>query len=101
MSNLDKKTVNSFSDQWVKYDQSGMSKSESLKIFTSYFSIFPKEKLNKTAEGFDMGCGTGRWAEFVAPKVKKLHCIDPSDAIKVAEKKLKKNLKTLNITKNH
>ena len=47
-----------------------------------------------------MGCGTGRWAEFVAPKVKKLHCIDPSDAIKVAEKKLK-NLKTLNITKNH
>lgn len=90
MSNLDKKTVKSFSDQWVKYDQSGMSKSESLKIFTNYFSIFPKEKLDKTAEGFDMGCGTGRWAEFVAPKVKKLHCIDPSDAIKVAEKKLKK-----------
>ena len=24
--NLDKKTVDSFSDQWVRYDQSGMEK---------------------------------------------------------------------------
>ena len=36
-----------------------------------------------------MGCGTGRWAKFVAPKVGKLNCIDPSEAINVA-KKLKK-----------
>ena len=40
----------------------------------------------KKAEGFDMGCGTGRWAKFVAPKVGKLHCIDPSNAIVVAKK---------------
>lgn len=90
MNNLDKKTVKSFSDQWVKYDQSGMSQKEASKIFKSYFSIFPEKKLKKTAEGFDMGCGTGRWAEFVAPKVKKLHCVDPSNAIQVAKKKLKK-----------
>lgn len=36
-----------------------------------------------------MGCGSGRWAKFVAPKVEHLHCIDPSLAIKVAKKKLK------------
>ena len=37
-----------------------------------------------------MGCGTGRWATYVAPRVKKLHCIDPSAAIHVAKKKLNK-----------
>ncbi len=90
MKNLDKNTVKSFSDQWVRYDQSGMSNKEATKIFKNYFSIFPWKKLPKSAEGFDMGCGTGRWAKFVAPKVKTLHCIDPSNAIQVAKKKLKK-----------
>ena len=33
-----------------------------------------------------MGCGSGRWAQFVAPRVKKLFCIDPSEAINVAKK---------------
>jgi SAM-dependent methyltransferase len=36
-----------------------------------------------------MGCGSGRWAKFIAPKVGSLHCVDPSDAIQVAQKKLK------------
>ena len=73
MNNLDKDTVKSFSDQWLRYDQSGMSKREATKLFKNYFSIFPWDKLPKSAEGFDMGCGTGRWAKFVAPKVKTLH----------------------------
>tara|TARA_B100000989_G_C19523364_1_gene465459 strand:+ start:281 stop:1108 length:828 start_codon:yes stop_codon:yes gene_type:complete len=90
MPNLDKKTVKSFSDQWTRYDQSGMDDKEARKIFKNYFSIFPWSKLPKSPEGFDMGCGTGRWAKFVAPKVGKLHCIDPSDSVKVAKKKLKK-----------
>ncbi len=95
MSNLDKNTIKSFSDQWVRYDQTGMTDKEAQKIFKNYFSIFPWKKLTRSAEGFDMGCGTGRWAKFVAPKVRKLHCIDPSDAIKVAKKKLK-NFKNIN-----
>ena len=95
MTNLDKSTIKSFSDQWVRYDQTGMTHKEALKIFKNYFSIFPWKKISKSAEGFDMGCGTGRWAKFVAPKVRKLHCIDPSDAIKVAKKKLK-NFKNIN-----
>ena len=95
MSNLDKSTIKSFSDQWVRYDQTGMSHKEALKIFKNYFSIFPWKKISKSAEGFDMGCGTGRWAKCVAPKVRTLHCIDPSKAIKVAKKKLK-NFKNIN-----
>tara|TARA_E500000178_G_C16910191_1_gene702231 strand:+ start:206 stop:364 length:159 start_codon:yes stop_codon:yes gene_type:complete len=44
--------------------------------------------LPKNAVGFDMGCGSGRWAQFVAPKVKTLNCVEPSDAIDVAKKNL-------------
>ncbi len=90
MRNLDKKTVKSFGDEWVHFDQSGMRSDETSRIFKSYFSIFPFDKLSKFSEGFDMGCGSGRWAKFIAPKVGLLHCIDPSDAIQVAQKKLEK-----------
>ena len=95
MKNLDKKTVKSFGDEWVHFDQSVMKNKEALKIFKSYFSIFPFKKLSKFSKGFDMGCGSGRWAKFIAPKVGLLHCIDPSIAINVAKKNLKefKNIK--------
>ena len=90
MKNLDRKTVQSFGDEWLHFDQTGMENDEAYKIFKNYFSIFPFNKLSKKSEGFDMGCGSGRWAKFIAPKVGLLHCIDPSDAIKVAQKNLKK-----------
>ena len=85
MSNIDKKTVKSFGDEWTRFDQRGMPESEAKTRFEEYFAVFPWDNLPINAEGFDMGCGTGRWARWVAPKVGKLHCIDPSDAIKVAE----------------
>lgn len=90
MRNLDKKTVKSFGEEWVHFNQSGMTNDEASKIFKSYFSIFPFDKLSKFSEGFDMGCGSGRWAKFIAPKVGLLHCVDPSNAIQVAQKKLEK-----------
>jgi SAM-dependent methyltransferase len=90
MKNLDKKTIQSFGDEWVYFDQSNLKKKEVHKMFKSYFSIFPFNKLSKFSEGFDMGCGSGRWAQFVAPKVGLLHCIDPSVAIYVAKKNLNK-----------
>jgi SAM-dependent methyltransferase len=95
MKNLDKKTIESFGEEWVHFDQSALKKKEAYKIFKSYFSIFPFNKLSKSLQGFDMGCGSGRWAQFVAPKVGLLNCIEPSIAIKVAKKKLKnfKNIK--------
>ena len=90
MKNIDLKTVESFGDEWLKYDQSGMEENESIRLFKRYFSIFPWKKLPKNSKGFDMGCGTGRWAKFVACKVGHLHCIDPSEAIKVAKNKLRR-----------
>ena len=84
--NLDKETVESFGDEWKRFDQSGMDFEESQKVFNEYFSIFPWDDLDENAVGFDMGCGSGRWAKFVAPKVHTLNCIEPSSAIDVAKK---------------
>jgi SAM-dependent methyltransferase len=47
--------------------------------FKAFFSAFPLDRL-RHAEGFELGCGSGRIAKFVAPNVGLLHCIDPSSA---------------------
>jgi len=86
--NIDKHTVQGFGDEWERFDQSLLDSREQKKLFDSYFSIFPWEKLPEDAVGFDMGCGSGRWAQLMAPKVGTLHCIDPSTALAVAQKKL-------------
>ncbi len=83
--NLDVDTVNSFGDEWSRFDQTALSEEEARRIFDEYFVVFPWEKLPKDATGFDMGCGSGRWAKLVAPRVGHLHCIDPSSALEVAK----------------
>jgi SAM-dependent methyltransferase len=86
--NLDPKTVASFGDEWSRFDQTGMTAEEAQKVFGEYFAVFPWELLAPDAEGFDMGCGSGRWARWVAPRVGRLHCIDPSAAVEVARANL-------------
>ncbi|PPE03916.1 hypothetical protein HCUR_00696 [Holospora curviuscula] len=87
--NYDLKTVKGFGEEWARFDQSKLSDMERSNIFNQYFSIFPWEKLPKNAVGFDLGCGSGRWAPLVAPRVTELHCIDPSEkALEVARKAL-------------
>lgn len=93
---LIKKVVKDFGNEWKRFDQSIVKKSELKDIFDQYFNIFPLKELNKNLVGFDLGCGSGRWAKFIAPKVKKLNCIDPSvEAISVAKKNLI-NFKNIN-----
>ena len=84
VKNLDANTVKSFGDEWTRFDQSELSAAESKKIFEDYFAVFPWNKLPENASGFDMGCGSGRWAKLIAPRVGHLHCIDPSSALDVA-----------------
>ena len=93
------KVINSFGNEWNKFDQSNLNFIELNKIFNDYFKIFPWNSVNKNSIGFDMGCGSGRWAKVVAPKVGKLNCIEPSSAINVAKKNLKRfnNIKYLKL----
>jgi len=86
--NRDSKTVAGFGDEWERFDQSDLNTSELQNLFDRYFKIFPWHILPSDAVGFDMGCGSGRWARLVAPKVGILHCIDPSSAIHVAKRNL-------------
>jgi SAM-dependent methyltransferase len=90
MINLDYKTVEGFGKEWEFFDQSSISKEELTKQFNCYFRIFPWSSLKEDAIGLDMGCGSGRWAMFVAPRVGKLFCIDASEkALAVARNNLK------------
>jgi SAM-dependent methyltransferase len=86
--NIDTATVVDFGKEWQLYDQSALSKLELEDLFNKYFSIFPWHLLTKQSIGFDLGCGSGRWAKILAPKVGLLHCIDPSAAINIAKKNL-------------
>lgn len=87
--NLDRSTIRDFGREWHRFDQSGISPGEMARLFGEYFSIFPWESLPCSAVGFDAGCGSGRWAALVAPRVGHLHCIDASpDALVVAQRNL-------------
>ena len=60
--NIDEKVVNDFGREWNKFNHLEIDKNSLQASFESYFSIFPFDILPKNAEGFDMGCGSGRWA---------------------------------------
>jgi SAM-dependent methyltransferase len=58
-------------------------------MYNAYFRLFPWEALPTRAVGLDVGCGSGRWARFVAPRVETLHCVDASqEALEVARRNL-------------
>jgi SAM-dependent methyltransferase len=86
--NIDSKTVEGFGREWTRFDQSALDDDERAAVFSTYFAVFPWGALPPSAQGFDLGCGSGRWAALVAPRVGRLHCIDPSDAIDVARSNL-------------
>lgn len=81
--------VAGFGDEWVRFPQDKLSPLERDKMFNDYFGIFPWEILPETAVGADIGCGSGRWAAMVAPRVFHLHLVDASElALEVARKNL-------------
>jgi SAM-dependent methyltransferase len=85
VKNIDHATVEGFGREWQSFDQSALSDDDARSMFGDYFSLFDFTDLG---EGFDLGCGSGRWARLVAPRCRALHCIDPSDAIDVARRNL-------------
>ncbi|MCA1707439.1 MAG: class I SAM-dependent methyltransferase [Actinobacteria bacterium] len=87
--NLDRETVAGFGKEWSQFDQSALSEAELQEHFEKYFAVFPWQGVSAKAEGFDLGCGSGRWARLVAERVGVLHCIDASEAaLEVARRNL-------------
>lgn len=91
-SDVDKigaKIVHDFGEEWAAFDQTELRPKEHQRLFDAYFSLLDFQEL-KEKEGFDLGCGSGRWAALVAPKVGKLHCIDPArKALEVTRERLR------------
>lgn len=88
MHNKDDRVIKEFGEEWSKFTYAEVDKPKLKDNFDQYFDIFPWEALPHNSVGFDMGCGTGRWAQFVAPNVGLLNCIEPSEAITVAKANL-------------
>lgn len=92
MRNVEPKTVRDFGREWEEFSQESLSEEELRRQFDRYFSVFPWDALPESPVGFDMGCGSGRWARFVAPRVGELHCIDASErALEVARRNLEEH----------
>lgn len=89
LPNADAATVAQFGLQWRDFDQSEVPSRELERIFDKYFDHFPWDRLGENSIGMDAGCGSGRWAKFVAPRVGKLICVDASaGAAAVAKERL-------------
>ena len=94
--NLDAETVEGFGEEWSRFDQTGIGEVELREQFDRYFSVFPWQDLPANAAGFDMGCGSGRWANLAALRVGKLVCVDASEAaLNVARRNLAANHKNV------
>jgi SAM-dependent methyltransferase len=79
--NADPKTIAGFGEEWRHFPQATVDRDERQRAFEGYFRIFPWRVLPSDGGcGADIGCGSGRWASLVAPRVRELHLIDASDA---------------------
>lgn len=86
--NKNQRVIDEFGGEWTRFRYDQIDQKKVFDNFQQYFEIFPWERLAPDAEGFDMGCGSGRWAQFVAPRVGALNCVEPSEAISVARANL-------------
>lgn len=87
--NIDDDVVQDFGAEWSKFDQAALSEGEWQALFSAYFAVFPWDLLPVGAVGMDIGCGSGRWARGVAPKVGRLLVVDPAArALEVARRNL-------------
>lgn len=88
-TNLDVQTVRGFGDEWSRFTQDQLGADVREQIFSDYFSLFDWSALPPDPVGADIGCGSGRWAQVVAPRVGHLMLIDASpEALEVAKSNL-------------
>ncbi len=79
--NVDADVARGFGKEWSTFrqDETSLAREQRETIFENYFRIFPWQLLPPGGGiGADVGCGTGRWAMMVAPRVSHLHLVDVS-----------------------
>jgi ubiquinone/menaquinone biosynthesis C-methylase UbiE len=87
--NADHQVIDDFGAEWSRFDQHALDEDERQRLFDAYFNVFPWQDLPAGAVGMDIGCGSGRWAKSVAPRVGRLMAVDPAaSALAVARRNL-------------
>ena len=94
-ANIDQKTVASFGDEWTKFGR--FSEAEIERIGNEYFDVVTTAMLTPDATALDLGCGSGRWARYVASRCAFVEAVDPSDAV-LAAHALTHDLKNVRVT---
>jgi SAM-dependent methyltransferase len=80
--NLDVATVRGFGREWQTFTQApdDLSDADGATMFRAYFDLFPWHLVGRDSVGADIGCGSGRWARLLAPRVGRLLACDASAA---------------------
>lgn len=94
--NIDTKVVNEFGAEWLKFHEHDDDLVR--KGGEEYFDILTEQMINSNTYVLDIGCGTGRWTKYLAPKVNFIEAVDPSDAIFAADKLLE-NISNVRLSK--
>jgi len=90
--NIDQDVVSDFGDEWIKFDS--FDTEELATIGDTYFNLLESRSITDKSEVLDIGCGTGRWAYYLADQVGFIEAIDPSKAVISASKLLAKKKNT-------
>lgn len=76
-----------FGEEWWAH---GEVLPEHQREFEAYFDLVDRDDLSDKRVA-DLGCGSGRWASFVAPRCREVVAVDFSDAIFVARRNLREH----------
>lgn len=86
---LAERTIANFGDEWTWFDQTDLADADVHAVFDGYFRLVDWARLGEEPLCLDAGCGSGRWARLVAPRVGRLEALDASPRVAaVAQRRL-------------
>jgi ubiquinone/menaquinone biosynthesis C-methylase UbiE len=83
---VDQATVESFGEEWDRFNAFTAEEIEA--HGDEYFDIVSPDMLGPDKVALDVGCGSGRWSQYLLHRVGFVEAVDPSSAVCVASRRL-------------